>query len=562
MTIKLKSILLMITTLTCFISTGQNLEELGKEKPLKFSGSVNASLNSYHTTRTAPSRDPFFWTLSGSPVLSLYGVTMPFSFVVSQKQQSFRQPFNQFGVSPYYKWLHMHLGYRSMNFSRYSLNGHTFTGVGADADPGNFRLGFMVGRLLKPIPEDILADYPIQPTYKRMGYSFKVGYGKPSNYVDVVLFNGWDVDESISRPLDSALVNPQANLVLGVKSKQMLFKKLLFDFDFGISGWTSNLYAEGLPRTDFPLAGVVGKLLDVNYSTQLLKAGNASLSYRFGKVNLQAKYERVDPDYKSMGAYYFNTDLENYTISPSWSMLNNKMRIMASMGLQRNNLLENKASQNKRRINSIRLNYNISQKFNLSTSYTNFQMNQLRYDIVRRDVIDSLGIVQFSQNFMVNINYNFGGDNHKYSLGLNNSIQAFTQDRRNDIIDNDSRSFSPNISFRYSNKEKKLGISSNLNFNEYKAATINSFNWGYSLSANKRPEKGLFNYNVSMGFYQTYLNGEKGGDTWRVGAGGNMSFKERHSLGLRLNFVNRKSYNGRVEGFSEVLGSVSYGYNF
>jgi len=49
-------------------------------------------------------RKPFTWMLTGSPTLSVYGITLPFSFTISEQQRNFRQPFNKFGVSPYYKW--------------------------------------------------------------------------------------------------------------------------------------------------------------------------------------------------------------------------------------------------------------------------------------------------------------------------------------------------------------------------------------------------------------------------------------------------------------------------
>ncbi|MEQ8338575.1 MAG: hypothetical protein RIA62_14560 [Cyclobacteriaceae bacterium] len=39
---------------------------------------------------------------------------------------SFQQPFNQYGMSPTYKNVTAHIGFRSMNFSRYSLAGHLF----------------------------------------------------------------------------------------------------------------------------------------------------------------------------------------------------------------------------------------------------------------------------------------------------------------------------------------------------------------------------------------------------------------------------------------------------
>jgi hypothetical protein len=422
----------------------QDLENLKDQKPVSISGSINASLQSYSTTRERASRQPFIWTLSGNPTLNIYGITLPFSFVLSRKNEDFRQPFNQFGLSPYYKWLTLHFGYRSLSFSQFSLNGHIFNGVGAEANPGNWRLGFMYGRLLKPIDPDPDALVPIRPTYKRKGYSVKVGYGTPSNYVDLILLKGWDIPNSIERPTDSVSINPQENVVLALKTQQRLFQRISFNLDVGLSGWTSNLFAEGLPREDIPLADIIANLMTINYSTQFLTAGRASLSARIAQVNLKLQYQRIEPDYQTMGAYFFNNDLENITISPSWSMFKRKVRINASAGWQRNNLFDDKVNQTNRRVGSFQMSFTPSRKISASVSYTNFQVNQQRLDVIRRDVIDSLQLQQFSNNLSVNINYNFGDDDRRYNInaGLNN--QSMTQDQNNEALrDNDSRSISP-----------------------------------------------------------------------------------------------------------------------
>ncbi|MDH5604615.1 MAG: hypothetical protein OEY51_11775, partial [Cyclobacteriaceae bacterium] len=486
MYINIRNIVIFILALSPLRGLTQDLANLKSATPVTFKGNINLSMNTYATTRETPQRDPFFWTLSGNPVVGLYGITLPFSFVISQKHRSFMQPFNRFGVSPYYKWLQLHLGYRSMNFSQYSLNGHSFSGVGAEAKPGNFRFGLMRGRLLKAIPYDSLSEFPMQPTYKRKGFSAKAGYGKESNYFDLILFKGWDDINSIERPLDSARVNPQDNVVLAVKSNQRIIQGLVLDVDFGWSGWTSNLFASGLPREDITMAGIVNKLLKVNYSTQVLKAGTAGLSYNFKTYNIALKYERVDPDYRTLGAYYFNTDLENITVSPGWSMLKNKMRVQTSLGVQKNNLFANKLAQTKRRINSIRASYSPVQKISLNASYTNFQTSQIRYDYIKRDLLDSMVLQQFAKNFSMGANYSFGDKVKRYSFSFNNSIQSFAQEGGYAYVgDHNSRSMGPSLSFTMNNREQKMGLNASVNYNDFRNATTNAVNWGVNTGANK-----------------------------------------------------------------------------
>src|SRR5258706_5068660 len=74
----------------------QDLETIAKQKPVTFSGSASARLLFYSAKGIADRRKPFSYVLTGSPVLSFYGVTVPLYFVYSEQERSFRQPFNQF----------------------------------------------------------------------------------------------------------------------------------------------------------------------------------------------------------------------------------------------------------------------------------------------------------------------------------------------------------------------------------------------------------------------------------------------------------------------------------
>ena len=553
----------LIISVLPFYLNAQNLENIQDQKPVQLTGGLNLSTNFYSTTRSRASRDAFLWTLSGSPTLNIYGVTLPFTFVLSKKNEDFRQPFNQFGLSPYYKWAKLHLGYRSLSFSDYSLNGHIFNGVGAELTPGNWRLAGMYGTLLKPIEPDPFAEYAVQPTYKRKGYSFKIGYGPSSNFLDLIFLKGWDDPNSIERPADSAMVNPQENVVLAVKTHQVIFKKLIFDLDVGLSGFTSNLYVEDVPEEDLPNSGLVSNLLTVNYSTQFLTAGKAALSYRLKGVSLRLQYERVEPEYQTMGAYYFNTDQENITIAPGFSLFKRKMRVNASVGWMRNNILDNKANQTNRRINSLQLSYAPSAKFNISGTYNNYQITQQLIDRVKRDVIDSLQLEQFTNNLNVNANYNFGSKTKRYVFSLGYSRQATDQEFANEAVGNNNTvSESPMASFRFNNRESDWGYRVNFNYNSFENASINSTRWGLTLGANKSLWDKKMTLNGNMAYFKTKLSGQDGGSTIRFNLRSNYKLSEKHALGVTSTLVKRSSQNERIEAFSEFLGSINYSYSF
>lgn len=117
-------------------------------------------------------RDPYFWMVGANLNISVYGINIPLSATISQQNKSFTQPFNQYGLSPRYKDVTVHLGYRSMMFSNFSLGGSMFLGSGVEVNPKNswVRVAAFYGRLVKPISASGVSGLMVGvPTYGRWG---------------------------------------------------------------------------------------------------------------------------------------------------------------------------------------------------------------------------------------------------------------------------------------------------------------------------------------------------------------------------------------------------------
>lgn len=85
--------------------------------PIQVSGGLNATTG-FYTAFGAPSRrPPFTYGLNANLNFKVLGmIDVPFSASFSQQQSNFTQPFNQYGISPKYKWVTAHIGYRNMTF--------------------------------------------------------------------------------------------------------------------------------------------------------------------------------------------------------------------------------------------------------------------------------------------------------------------------------------------------------------------------------------------------------------------------------------------------------------
>jgi hypothetical protein len=67
-------------------------------------------------------------------------------------------------------------------------------------------------------------------------------------------------------------------------------------------------------------------VLNVNTSTNLYNAVQTEFGFVNKTVKIKAKYKRVEPDFQSMGAYYFQTDVENITLEPSFTLAQSKLQ--------------------------------------------------------------------------------------------------------------------------------------------------------------------------------------------------------------------------------------------
>jgi len=539
----------------------QDLENLGKQKPIDISGSLSLRLNTFNTTAENSTRDPFFWTISGNPVISIYGITFPFSLVISNKQKDFRQPFNMYGVSPYYKKIKFHAGYRSVYFSDYTMSDHVFLGGGIEAEPSIFRLGFVYGRFMKAIEPvtDTLAGNYSPPSFARKGFAAKFGLGTYNNYVDLIVLKVQDDTSSVKLNPIETVVSGAENLVLGVKSRQVIAKIFSFDFDYGVSIYTNDLRSTEYDIGDSKVLEAVKKVFTPRMSTQMLTAGKASFGVRIKKLSLKLNYRRVDPNYQSMGAYYLNTDIENLTIAPSWQMFKSRLRINGSIGFQRNNLFSDKINNSIRRANSLSMSFTPNSKWGINLNYSNYNMSQTRnYTVVR----DTLSLEQFSNNLNGNLFFNFGTKNHRQNFSASMNYMNLEDNSSRDSVSNSTSSLNPSISYRFNNTDKKFSFNINSNANNFTTDKNETFRWGISSGISKALAKDKLKTGANVSYFSTLLNRVNYSATWSVGVNVGYQPHKGHSFNLGLNIVNRSFTDGKNPGSFDFLGNFGYTFNF
>jgi hypothetical protein len=562
-------ILVQVTALLLSIHVvAQDLADIGKQKALTLSGGLHVRTIFYQANGIENRRNPFSYIISGAPVVTLYGISIPVSFVFSEQERSFRQPFNQFGMSPTYKWVTVHAGYRNITFSPYTLAGHTMLGAGVELTPGIFRFGFMFGRLNRATAVDTTSGSLEPFSYTRRGYAVKAGIGKDNRYIDFSLVKARD-DSTSARPdaFSRSLVTPAENVVFGVSSRITFLKKYYWEGDGGFSLYTNNLASrvrmDSLDLMPKVLTGTLGNLIHVNGSTEFYSAYQTAIGYRARVFSLRLQYRRVDPRYQSMGAYFFNNDVENITFSPTIVLWKGRFRFNSSIGVQRDNLQNQKQATSRRVIGSANISADFTEQFGVDLNFTNFTNSQRARIIL---LADSFLIAQTTRNLSITPRYIITSTaiNHIFILSFNRMTLTDRSQRIN-AAENDIQSNNIFFNYQVSFNERNLTLSLNLNSTKLMLTSGKNSNEGITLGATKK----LMDNKLLLGLNSSVLRGTRGEGQSMIlnnGIRADMQAGNMHRFNVLLNFIgnypestNQEQYNPR---FTEFRGEVGYTFNF
>jgi hypothetical protein len=357
--------LLACVSLQLFVASVSTAQDDSCSKP-HFLGHINASAECYSTSDTFERYKPFSWTTYGDIALKTRNWNIPLSFVLSEKERSERQAFNQIGMSAEYKnWLKLHAGYHNYYFSSFTLAGLTLLGGGLELNPGKLRFAGVYGRLLRRVPYDSSNRYGSLPTFERRPYALKLGYGTEKNFVDLIYLRAADEAGSLSG-YERGGLTPAENHVGGLAMRLALSKQLVVDAEAALSVYTRN--TEDSTVFDVPKEIPV----NVNLSSQALSAVRASLTWAKDRWSVALLYKRIEPDYRSMGAYYFQNDVEQLMLAPKVSLVRRSLNISASVGGERNNLFAQHSFTNERIISNGNIDWQINSHHGLTLQFSDY----------------------------------------------------------------------------------------------------------------------------------------------------------------------------------------------
>lgn len=548
----------------------QDLGSIGKSKALKITGGINANQIFYGSNQSNAYRDPYSYFLSGNINFNLYGWSIPFSYSYSNQNSQFQQPFNQYSMHPRYKWVTAHLGYTSMSFSPYTLSGHLFAGAGLDLSPGdNWEIQLMYGRLKKAVPSDT-ARTRNNPSYRRRGYGIKSAYKYKQGRVEVMLFRSSDDQSSLDSMPQDLDIYPEENMVMSIKKSLTLISNMKLDVEYASSAFTRDTRVEESSNG----AGVfayLGPLFTPRQSSAYYQAMNASLQYSLKTAALSVRYERIDPEYQTHGAYYFTNDMENISLQGNTSLLQQKLRISANLGLQRDNLDDQKVSSMKRMVGALSLGYQAGKKMNINLNYSSYQSYtniRSKFEEINAltpyDNLDTLDFTQITQSVNGNLSYTLKStETNRQHLNLNASYQQAAEKQADQPQNAGNNFLSVNTGYSYTVVPLGLSITASVNYNQNMSPGLDTKTLGPTLSAGKSFFNKTLRSNLGISLNNAYTNSELTTSVANIRLSNQFTYKKSHSLSLSMIYLYRDNKTlENVNSFSEFTATLGYNYRF
>ncbi len=562
------------------------------KKGITVSGSITGNHVFYEATGIPRRAVPLNILYTGNVTVDILGkIKMPVSFSLSNQSVNFshpfdqnyrfQQPFNRLLLKPTYKGFTLHIGTAAMTFSPFTLSGHRFEGLGMEyKNPKKpFYAGFMMGNLQRavridstPLTNNNRTPFRV-PSYKRTGMGFQLGYKKQENIAEIIFFTAADQLNSLPYNLDDRNILPMQNTVMAFKGAKLFNKKIMFSTELALSGITNDSRA-GASTLNNTLFRTFFGTFDPKTSTDFRKAFKTELLYRAKTFSTGIKYSRVDPNYQTLGAYFFVNDLETIDAKVATQLLKGKLTLSSNIGIQQDNVLKQKLKTTKRTVGMLNIGYVPSEKINLMLNYSNFtNFSNLRstYDYLTRitpyNALDTINFRQINQNLVLGATFILPSSSKEIvnTLLFNGIFQRGEESQGTNPSSNNLTNLS--LDYSYNHSPKKLMITSSLTYSKSAFNNLPMSQWGPALSINKGiGNKWRANANLLYSLGKTNGGDALSSQDRTLNARCGLTGKVNNKLNVLFNliYLDRQATSSQryIPNFHEFTATLGLSYNF
>ncbi len=332
----------------------QSIETIVSSRPVTMGGNIAFNEN----LEFLPDSLTHYYYLSGSLSTKFFGVVdVPISFALTNNQftKNLALPFNRFSLSPSYKGYTLYIGFNSMNFSKYTMNGHDYFGGGiAYSGDGAWNVEAFCGRLKKAVKPDSTSE----AGYARVGGGFKVGYVSEKYEITVNAIKISDREKSVDfSGYEDQYVFPKDNTAAGIALSVKPIKNVVLAGEYAVSFMRD---MPGLLVETQPTQNVVYHAFETN------------ISYTTSIGSIGLRYDRLPPNYETLGGYYFAEDEEQIAATLATN-IGDKVNLTGDFGYRHDNVDKQQYVTNKSFAYALGVNATPVERLSLSASVNNDQ---------------------------------------------------------------------------------------------------------------------------------------------------------------------------------------------
>ena len=332
-------------------------DEDGFPIPVGFSGSAEFVGDGYAARGISARRPGAMWRLAVSSRFSLFGeINFNMNLLVSQEESTFQQDVGQLGLSPSWRWITVHLGDFTNDYSPLTLQGIRLRGGGIDLTPGKFRFSVQGGRVRRQT-----TTITGEGAFRRNLVALRVGYGaENASYLDLIAvgardeFTRSEVTEVYTLLVDTipeglqprVATRPQEGMTAGLQGQLVLLDgavRLRGEGAMALTNGDRSSPEVSVDDAELAMPGVVasvfGGVVPVRYSSSFDLAYSADATIRMGTANLQGGYEFVGGGYNSLGLPYLVNDRQGYNLGGGLGLLDGRVNVQARYQHRANNVL-------------------------------------------------------------------------------------------------------------------------------------------------------------------------------------------------------------------------------
>jgi hypothetical protein len=328
--------------------------------------------------------------------------------------------------------------------------------------------------------------------------------------------------------------------------------------DAAVSAYTRNMNSDSLSLEGIPAAEFIGNTFMPRASSQYLTALETGLQYTGKKFKGSLKYRRIDPDFKSMGIYFINSDLEEYTLNPTWRV-NQKLVLGGSVGLQRDNLKDIKQRTTDRVIYRANADWSPVKWFAIGAQYSNFGITQ---NALAPNIADTTLVRQ------VNTMY---GLQPRITLTSPDYVQVImVSATRQELSNAFSGAFAPpdvlttqlTGVYSYTMVKRAITLSPSLTYVDVESALFRTTSTGASMGVNLPLKFVPVQASVQAAQFFNTVDGQGGGSTSSVSIQFNYKLKNGMAFQAGSQYMkNKGSSNQALPEFSELRLRAGFSWN-